>query len=125
MDLVETTFLIMAKVFHQLWHSKYLGLSSCVVIQELMRFHQDGGPALIVMKGHEAWIMYDGAELKNKQHQTHIWDCSEVIIMSGGFKGVTEVTIFWESRFFQSSNMGLPQFCKTLKGITNPHQAHI
>ncbi len=29
---------------------KHLGLSSCV-------------PALIVMKGHEAWIMYDGAEL--------------------------------------------------------------
>ncbi len=32
--------------------------------QELMRFHQDGGPALIVMKGHKLWIMYDGAELK-------------------------------------------------------------
>ncbi len=32
--------------------------------QELMRFHQDGGLALIVMKGHKPWIMYDGAELK-------------------------------------------------------------
>ncbi len=27
--------------------------------QELMRFHQDGGPTLIVMKGHKPWIMYD------------------------------------------------------------------
>ncbi len=32
--------------------------------QELMKFHQDGGPALSVMKGHKPWIMYDGAELK-------------------------------------------------------------
>ncbi len=32
--------------------------------QELMIFHQDGGPALIAMKGHKPWIMYDGAELK-------------------------------------------------------------
>ncbi len=33
-------------------------------VQELMRFHQDGGPTLIVMKGHKPWIMYDRAELK-------------------------------------------------------------
>ncbi len=32
--------------------------------QELMRFHEDGGPALIAMKSHKPWIMYDGAELK-------------------------------------------------------------
>ncbi len=32
--------------------------------QELMRFHQDGGPTLIVMKGHKLWIMYDGADVK-------------------------------------------------------------
>ncbi len=50
MDLAETTFLIMAKVFHQLWFYKHLGLSSCVIAQELMGFHQDGGPALIVIK---------------------------------------------------------------------------
>ncbi len=56
MDLVETTFLIMIEVFHQLWPFMHLGLSSCVV--------DFGGPALIVMKDHEAWIMYDGAELK-------------------------------------------------------------
>ncbi len=31
--------------------------------QELMRFHEDGGPTLIVMKGHKPWIMYDRAEL--------------------------------------------------------------
>ncbi len=29
-----------------------------------MTFCQDGGPALNVMKGNEAWIMFDGAELK-------------------------------------------------------------
>ncbi len=39
---------------------KHRGISSCVEAQELMRFHQDGGPALIVMKGHKPpWIMYD------------------------------------------------------------------
>ncbi len=32
--------------------------------QELMRFHQDRGPTLIVIKDHKLWIMYDGAELK-------------------------------------------------------------
>ncbi len=32
--------------------------------QELKKFHEDGGPALIEMKGHKPWIMYDGAELK-------------------------------------------------------------
>ncbi len=32
--------------------------------QELMRFHQDVGTALIVMKGHKPRMMYDGAELK-------------------------------------------------------------
>ncbi len=32
--------------------------------QELMRFHQNGGPTLIVLKGHKPWIMYDRAELK-------------------------------------------------------------
>ncbi len=31
--------------------------------QELMRFHQDGGPTLIVMKGHKLWIMYARSEL--------------------------------------------------------------
>ncbi len=44
------------------------GLSSCVEAHELMRFHQDGRPALIVMKGHKPWIMYDGAE-----HEAHIY----------------------------------------------------
>ncbi len=48
--------------------------------QELMTFHQDGRPALIVMKGHKPWIMYDGAE-----YEAHIWDCSEVITGGGGF----------------------------------------
>ncbi len=32
--------------------------------QELMRFHQDGGPTLIVIKSHKPWIMYSRAELK-------------------------------------------------------------
>ncbi len=32
-------------------------------VQKLMRLHQDGGTALIAMKGHKPWIMYDGAEL--------------------------------------------------------------
>ncbi len=36
----------------------------CVEAQELMRFHQNGVPALIAMKGHSPWIMYEGAELK-------------------------------------------------------------
>ncbi len=48
--------------------------------QELMRFHQHGRPALIVMKGHKPWIMYDGAE-----HEAHILDCSEVITGDGEF----------------------------------------
>ncbi len=72
MDLVETTFLIMAKVVHQLWLYKHLGLSSCVVTQEPMRCHQDGGLALIVMKDHEAWFMYDGAEL-GPWSMDHVW----------------------------------------------------
>ncbi len=59
MDHVETTFLIMAKVFHQLWPFKHLGLSSCVVVQELMRFHE----ALIVMKDYGAWIFWDSSEV--------------------------------------------------------------
>ncbi len=55
----------------------------CVVeAQELMRFHQDRRPALIVMKGHKPWIMYDGAE-----HEAHILDCSEVITGVEDFSG--------------------------------------
>ncbi len=66
MDLVEITFLIIAKVFHQLWLPCFQASRSfsCVEAQELMIFHQGGGPALIVMKGHIQWIMYDGAKLK-------------------------------------------------------------
>ncbi len=48
--------------------------------QELMRFHQYGGPVLIVMKGHKPWIMYDEAE-----HEALFLDCSEVITRGGGF----------------------------------------
>ncbi len=59
---------------------KYWGLSLCVEAQELMRFHQDERPALIVMKGNKPWIMYDGAE-----HEAHILDCSEVVTGGGGF----------------------------------------
>ncbi len=39
--------------------------------QELIRFYQDGGPTLIVMKGHKPWIMYDRTELK-VIHMRHI-----------------------------------------------------
>ncbi len=69
-----------------------------------MRFRQDGGPSLIVMKGYEAWMMYEGTELK-VFHTRHIFGTvKKSSVGVEGFKGGTEVTILWASRFCQSSN---------------------
>ncbi len=92
----------MAKVFHQLWLFKHLVLSSYVIAQELMRFCQDGGPALIIMKGHGAWIMSDGVELKKNliRHifrtvRSHHWRVE-------GFRGALKLPFFGASRFCQN-----------------------
>ncbi len=68
--------------------------------------------------------MYDGAEL-NIIHIFGIVQKSSLGVECFFGGGGTEVTIFWASRFCQSSNRGLPRFCQNLKGINNHHQSHI
>ncbi len=85
-----------------------------------MRFHQDGGLALIVMKGLKPWIMYDGAELKIIFIRHIYGTCLEVITGGGGFEWGTNFAIYWATRFCQSS-----RFCQNLKVIHNPHQAYM
>ncbi len=52
-----------------------------------MRFHQEGGASLTIMKGHKPWNVYNWAELKNNPHESHIWDCSETITGVEDFNG--------------------------------------
>ncbi len=66
-----------------------------------MSYHQDGGPTLIVMKDHDAWITYDGDELKII-HIRHIFgNVQKPSLGVESFRWGTEVT-----RFCQSSNGG-------------------
>ncbi len=66
------------------------------------------------MKDHEAWIMYDGAELKINLTRHIFGTVQKSSLGVEGFRRGTGVTICWASRF-----------CQNLKGITNHHQIHI
>ncbi len=92
--------------------------------QELMRFHQDGRPVLIVMKSHKPWIMYDEAE-----HEALILDCSEVMTGVEDFSWALILPFIGQPDFagpsLHRSFCQSSRFWQNLKVLHNPYQAHI
>ncbi len=87
-------------------------------VQQLMRFHQDGGPALIAMKGHKQWIMYHGAELN-------------IILMRHKYGTFQKSSLGWRilvgHRFCHLLGyqiLPILQMLPKSKVIHNPHQAY-